>query len=56
MSFDEWMEKVEELMEEGYGVSIHDLPDQQYRDCYDSGIGPSEMIQMILVNEGLEDE
>jgi len=56
MSFEEWMEKVDELMEERYGVSIHDLPDQQYRDCYDSSIGPLEMVYMILANEGIEDE
>ncbi len=55
MNFDQWMEKVDELMEQKYGVSIHDLPDQLYADFYESGMAPSEMVDQIAADEGMAD-
>jgi hypothetical protein len=56
MSFEEWMLKVDELMEQSYGVSIHDLPDQLYRDFYEDGMSPAEMVQLVVSEEGITDE
>jgi hypothetical protein len=56
VSFEEWLEKVDDLMEERYGVTIHDLSDQLYRDIYDSDLSPLEMVEMIVADEGIEDE
>jgi len=56
MNFEDWMLKVDELVQDGNGVSIHDLPDQLYRDFYEDGLSPAEMVQLIIISEGLSDE
>ena len=39
-SFDRWMERVDNLVWKGAGVSVHDLPDCDYRIWYDERLRP----------------
>lgn len=38
LSFDQWMQVVNRLVEAGIGLSTDDLPDMPYRDWYDDGM------------------
>lgn len=37
-----WMSKLDELVYNAIGISIHDLPDMQFRDAFDAGDTPEE--------------
>lgn len=39
-SFEKWMDEVDNLCLSEYGISIHDLPDMEFRDCFDCGQSP----------------
>lgn len=52
MSFDEWMDAVDLAVEALCGLSTLDLPDQTYRDWYDSGVDPDDAADMVLEAEG----
>jgi len=41
LSFDDWMNKLDDICYDRYGVSIHDLPDMPFMDWYEDGIKPS---------------
>ena len=42
MSFSNWMNAVDNLCLNSFGMSIHDLPDMCFRDAYDDGMSPQE--------------
>ncbi len=44
MSFADWMERVDAVCEQSFGLSIHDLPDMCFRDAYDCGQSPEEFM------------
>jgi len=52
MSFREWMIQVDGHCWATAGVSIHDLPDKQFRDMYEDGVPPSECAEEALEEEG----
>lgn len=52
LTFERWMQKVDELVITISGVSVYDLPDYPYRDWYDSGKEPLEAAADALGNEG----
>jgi hypothetical protein len=46
MTFDEWMEKVDDLTYERFGVSYHELPDRLLtRSNYDDGCEPEDFVK-----------
>lgn len=51
-TFDQWMKAVDEACYRLAGLSIHDLPDQSFRDCYDAGESPDEFTREVLEDEG----
>jgi len=48
LTFDQWMERVDQVCQLDFGLSIHELPDMLFRDAYDSGIGPEEFMSENL--------
>jgi len=40
LTFEDWMKKVDKIIESRVGLSSDDLPDVCYRDWYDDGISP----------------
>lgn len=53
--FRRWMGKVDEATRNRAGLSIHDLPDQPFRDLWASGLRPVEVVDQVLADEGFED-
>lgn len=51
LSFQEWMRKVNICVAQRIGLSAEDLPDQPYRDWYDSGMTPQDAAEDVLRNE-----
>jgi hypothetical protein len=41
LTFDAWMELVDEICQKKYGVSVYDLADCPFRDWYDDDLTPS---------------
>jgi hypothetical protein len=41
LSFHAWMTWVDEICQEKYGVSVHDLSDCPFRDWYDDDMRPA---------------
>ncbi len=38
MSFEEWMQRVDQVVGDiAFGLSVHDLPDIDFRSLYDAG-------------------
>lgn len=46
--FNIWMEEVDQLLIEELCVSSADLEDRCYRDAYDDGVSPREMVNEII--------
>ncbi len=51
VSFEDWMRQVDAALVSQVGLSSSDLPDQAYRDLYDSDTEPKEVAQEILEEE-----
>ena len=54
LTFEEWMQKVNRIIEGLVGISADDLADQNYRDMFDMGDTPGEAARTVLENEGFE--
>ena len=52
-SFAAWMSEVDEECWRLAGISIHDLPDQSFRDAFESGENPAAFAREALDEEGL---
>lgn len=50
--FDEWMQKVNDICWERYGLSADDLPDVPYYDWYDEGVTPGGAATRAYKNAG----
>lgn len=46
-SFEEWMKQVDRMCSSRLLVSVYDLPDRLYRDMYDDGYSPEEVVADI---------
>ncbi len=55
ITFDEWMKKLDDLVEGRLGLSIHDLPDMNFRDAYDDGKSPRDFFKEDF-RDALEEE
>lgn len=42
-----WMQRVDAELVSRYGAPSDDLPDQSYRDYFDSGMSPEEAVDEI---------
>lgn len=40
--FEQWMQRVDAVVQKRTGLSVHDLPDCPFRDWYDNGLTPRE--------------
>jgi len=60
IDFDQWMKDLDNLVERKFGMSIHDLPDMNFRDAYDDGESPADFLEEdfreALENEGFDVE
>lgn len=52
--FECWMHEVDTTTWDRAGISTHDLPDQPFRDYWDSGLNPAEVVEQVLEDEGWE--
>ena len=50
-SFKEWMDKVDKIVESKFHVSVHELPDMNFRDSYEDGVSPEEFVREDLLPE-----
>tara|TARA_R100001163_G_C4947444_1_gene116638 strand:- start:53 stop:220 length:168 start_codon:yes stop_codon:yes gene_type:complete len=48
MSFDQWMAKVDLLLETEFGLSSMDIVDQTWRAWFDDGLTPSQAAADII--------
>jgi hypothetical protein len=56
MSFDDWMERVNDVCEGDFGISIHDLPDMCFRDAFECGMSAEQFMAENLPDlEALRD-
>ena len=52
LSFEQWMEQVDTAVQALAFVSVHDLPDQPFRDWWESGWEPGEAAEEVLEYSG----
>ena len=50
MTFPQWMQTVDQLLEAALGLSSNDLVDQCWRDMFDDGMPPREAVADIIAN------
>lgn len=48
IKFDDWIKTVNTIVDLKSGFSLDDLPDEDYRSFFDSGITTTEMVYYIL--------
>ncbi|ASR86189.1 hypothetical protein SEA_BOBSWAGET_84 [Mycobacterium phage BobSwaget] len=53
MSFEQWMRHVDGLLLKTWGVTSRDIADRTYRDSYDDGESPAQVVRDI-VSEGID--
>jgi len=54
VSFEGWMKEVDQIISTATGMSIHDLPDMQFRDAYDNDDTPEEFcIDQLGIEDGM---
>lgn len=51
MSFDEWMDEIDSLCWDKFGVSINDFPDMLFIDRFSEGYAPAEFVDLEMMNE-----
>lgn len=51
-AFVAWMKKVDRAILRRVGVSIHDLPDQDFASAFEEGADPDEFALEVLEEEG----
>jgi uncharacterized protein DUF5419 len=52
ISFEDWMKKVDELVGQRIGLSVHDLVDCPFRDWFDAGVTPQEAAHDAIRYDG----
>jgi len=53
MSYEEWLEQVDQEVENRIGIGVHHLEDCTLRNWYDDEIQPAEAATMALDNDTL---
>lgn len=48
MSFEEWLEKLDEYVQEETGICLEDLPDMDYVEFYDDGCKFKDVLKIIM--------
>ena len=56
MTFDQWMQKVDALIQEHAGVPRHYLAAWYYRESFEDGYTPEEVTLDALHNQGMAEE
>lgn len=51
--FDKWMRRVDQLAQQTWGLSIHDLPDVAWSDFFDDGLSPRQALVIYQQEEGM---
>ena len=49
-----WMKEVDKELEEKFGMTSRDLPDSNYRDCWNGGVS-AKMMANKVIKETMED-
>jgi len=52
MTFEQWMEKVDRILEYNFGISYRDLPDIEYRLLFEDEVTAREAAVIALKNAG----
>jgi hypothetical protein len=52
-SYSLWMAALDSLFQNDYGVSVHDVADQPFRDMFDDGYSVEEAAECIAQDEGV---
>jgi hypothetical protein len=47
-SFNSWMKSINTILFNKTGFEISDLPDEPFRDFYDDGLVPSEVVNIMV--------
>lgn len=55
IEFDQWLNRVDDECRKVLGLSIHDLPDETWRDWYDAGYTAHEALVEAGENQGFDD-
>ena len=55
MAFKNWLENINALLFADYGFVIEDLPDEPFRDYYDEGLTPKNVVE-IMADRNIEIE
>lgn len=50
-TFDQWMQKVDKIIENVCGLSSQDLPDKNYLDFWEDGYTPTQAAKVALNDE-----
>jgi hypothetical protein len=48
MNYDKWLASVERSCEWKFGLSVHDVPDFTWRDCFETGMSEDEAIAEFI--------
>lgn len=48
MNFTQWLGKVDAIVSDKLGLSIHDMRDRNWRDAFDGGLSPEDAIEQEL--------
>lgn len=51
MTYEQWLDSVDQSVKEQVGVSIHDLTDFRFRDAFDDGCKPESTAQDVIAND-----
>lgn len=54
MTYDAWVQAVDDAVRDTAGISIHDLPDIDFRGLYDDGDDPADVAADALTDAGWE--
>jgi len=47
MAFENWMKNINARLFSDYGCTIGDLPDEPFRDYYDEGLTPKNVVEIM---------
>ena len=52
MTFEQWMDKIDRILEYNLGISYRDLPDIDYRSLFESEVPAIEAAAIAIKNAG----
>ena len=52
LTYEAWLNAVDDEVQAIAGISVHDLADFPSRDWYDSGVAPEEAAEDVLADNG----